>query len=120
MFIFRSLNLNIKCELRASISFVYGIGKHKANTFVTRLGFVYPIKVIRLNQFYLNLLLDMMDIIVSDKIKLIRISQTNILRNIDTGNYKGKRQKDNLPCHGQRTRTNAATRKRMINKFIIK
>ena len=37
--------------------------------------------------------------------------QQNIKRLIDTGTYRGKRHRRGLPVRGQRTRTNARTRK---------
>ena len=37
--------------------------------------------------------------------------QLNIKRLIDIGSYLGKRHRMSLPVHGQRTRTNARTRK---------
>jgi small subunit ribosomal protein S13 len=35
----------------------------------------------------------------------------NIKRHIDVGSYRGLRHRKNLPVHGQRTHTNARTRK---------
>ena len=42
---------------------------------------------------------------------LRRSTQMNIKRLIEIGCYRGLRQRRNLPVHGQRTRTNARTRK---------
>lgn len=42
---------------------------------------------------------------------LRREVQQNIRRLIDVGSYRGLRHRRNLPCHGQRTRTNARTRR---------
>jgi small subunit ribosomal protein S13 len=42
---------------------------------------------------------------------LRREVQTNIRRLIDIGCYRGLRHRRNLPVHGQRTRTNARTRR---------
>ncbi len=42
---------------------------------------------------------------------LRRETQMNIKRLIEIGSYRGLRHRRNLPVHGQRTRTNARTRK---------
>jgi small subunit ribosomal protein S13 len=42
---------------------------------------------------------------------LRREAQLNIKRLIEIGSYRGLRHRRNLPVHGQRTRTNARTRK---------
>ena len=42
---------------------------------------------------------------------LRREQQMNIKRLIEIGSYRGLRHRRNLPVHGQRTRTNARTRK---------
>ena len=42
---------------------------------------------------------------------LRREIQSNIRRLIDIGSYRGFRHRRNLPCRGQRTRTNARTRR---------
>lgn len=42
---------------------------------------------------------------------LRREVQQNIRRLIDIGSYRGLRHRRSLPAHGQRTRTNARTRK---------
>lgn len=42
---------------------------------------------------------------------LRRLVQSNIKRLIEIGTYRGSRHRRNLPCRGQRTRTNARTRR---------
>jgi len=42
---------------------------------------------------------------------LRRLHNSNIKRLMSIGTYRGHRHKRNLPCRGQRTRTNARTRK---------
>lgn len=42
---------------------------------------------------------------------LRRAEQMNVKRLIEIGSYRGLRHRRNLPAHGQRTRTNARTRK---------
>lgn len=42
---------------------------------------------------------------------LRREVQTNVKRLMDLGCYRGLRHRKNLPCNGQRTKTNARTRK---------
>lgn len=44
----------------------------------------------------------------------------NILKSYDILSYKGLRHKDSLPCRGQRTRTNASTKKKISYKFKSK
>nr|YP_009564958.1 ribosomal protein S13 [Gelidium coulteri]YP_009565358.1 ribosomal protein S13 [Gelidium sinicola]QBA96309.1 ribosomal protein S13 [Gelidium coulteri]QBA96709.1 ribosomal protein S13 [Gelidium sinicola] len=42
---------------------------------------------------------------------LKRLESINIKRLIDIGSYRGRRHRNNLPLRGQRTRTNARTRR---------
>jgi small subunit ribosomal protein S13 len=63
------------------------------------------------------ILLKILDIYLWLDARLRRNTNMNIARFIEIGCYKGFRHKDNLPCRGQRTRTNAATRKKL--KLIL-
>ena len=49
---------------------------------------------------------------------LRRETTMNIKRLVDTGSYRGMRHKKGLPTRGQRTRTNARTRKGKIKRVI--
>ena len=49
---------------------------------------------------------------------LRRETTMNIKRLVDTGTYRGMRHKKGLPTRGQRTRTNARTRKGKIKRVI--
>ena len=43
--------------------------------------------------------------------KILRVNMANIRRKIEIGCYQGLRHRRHLPVHGQRTKTNARTRK---------
>jgi len=118
MFYFRTIYLKTNKEFRSSIKFIYGIGKHKSLFVASRLGFAFPLIFTKLNRFYLNIVTFFLTKLVSEKVKLERKMKYNIYRLVEMGSYRGKRQKDHLPCRGQRTRTNASTRKhRGFNNF---
>jgi ribosomal protein S13 len=69
-----------------------------------------------LNTYIFKILIRFMIPYVWLKVRLIRIINFNISKLIEMKSYRGKRQFDNLPCRGQRTRTNAASRKAV--KFV--
>jgi len=89
---------------------LFGIGKSTSEKILIKLGIDENIKVQNLTDEQVNAIRNE---IANMKIEgaLRSEVQMNIKRLIDIGTYRGKRHRRGLPVRGQRTRTNARTRK---------
>lgn len=93
------------------LTYIYGISKPSSEKILNQAGVNHDKKVSELRDDELN---KIRSIITSDfKIEgsLKTEVQANIKRLIDIGCHRGKRHRRGLPVRGQRTRTNARTRK---------
>ena len=98
-------------QARISLRYIYGIGPANAVEILERVN-VDPMKKIRdLSDDELNAIRDLIDHEYVVEGGLRKKIQLNIKRLIDIGSYRGMRHKKGLPVHGQRTKTNARTRK---------
>jgi len=93
------------------LTYIYGIGKSTARKILKEAGVNYDKKVQDWNDSDLNNIRS----IITEKIKVegsLRSEvQLNIKRLIDVGTYRGMRHRSGAPVRGQRTRSNARTRK---------
>lgn len=93
-----------------SLTYVYGIGKTTAKQLCALVGIKEQTKIADLTE-------DTLDLLRSEIAKLMvegdlrREINLNIKRLLDLGCYRGLRHRRNLPVNGQRTKTNARTRK---------
>ncbi len=109
----RILGVDIPNDKRAEISlrYIYGIGPFLAKQLCERAA-VSPEKRARdLTEDELAKLANLLDNEYVVEGQLRRQVQQNIVRLRDIGCYRGLRHRKGLPVHGQRTRTNARTRK---------
>jgi len=109
----RILGVDIPNDKRTDIAlrYIYGIGPFLANQICERSG-VDPSKRSRdLNEDELAKITGMLDNDYTVEGQLRRQIQQNIGRLREIGCYRGMRHRKGLPVHGQRTRTNARTRK---------
>jgi small subunit ribosomal protein S13 len=98
-------------RLEISLTYIYGIGRVLSNEIISKLGFDPDMRANKLTQddiARLNSLLQSVYIVEGD---LRRQIQNNIKRLINIHSYRGLRHRSGLPVRGQRTRTNARTRK---------
>ena len=94
-----------------ALTYIYGIGQVKAKEIVAKLG-VDESK--RVNELSDQEVLRIREIIDADYLvegDLRREISMNIKRLMDLGCYRGLRHRKGLPVRGQRTHTNARTRK---------
>ncbi|SHH60607.1 30S ribosomal protein S13 [Massilia sp. CF038] len=89
---------------------VYGIGRPRAKKICAETGVATDKKVKDLDDSELEKLRDAVGTFVVEG-DLRRELSMNIKRLMDLGCYRGMRHRKGLPCRGQRTRTNARTRK---------
>jgi small subunit ribosomal protein S13 len=109
----RILGVDIPNDKRAVISlrYIYGIGPYLAQQLCERTG-IDPDKRARdMTEDELAKLANLLDNEYVVEGQLRRQVQQNIARLRDIGSYRGLRHRKGLPVHGQRTRTNARTRK---------
>jgi small subunit ribosomal protein S13 len=109
----RILGVDIPNDKRTEISlrYIYGIGPFLAKQLCERAA-VNPDKRARdLTEDELAKLANLLDNEYVVEGQLRRQVQQNISRLRDIGCYRGLRHRKGLPVHGQRTRTNARTRK---------
>ena len=99
-------------RVEVGLLYIYGIGRTVSNKILRDLDIDKNKKVGDLSSEELQKL----QTYISDKIKvegdLRRELSGNIKRLMDIGCYRGLRHRKNLPVHGQRTKTNAQTRKK--------
>jgi small subunit ribosomal protein S13 len=90
---------------------IFGIGVSTSKKILNRLGIDENIKVSQLTDDQVNHIRNAISSEIKVEGALKSEVQMNIKRLMDTGTYRGKRHRKGLPVRGQRTRTNARTRK---------
>lgn len=93
-----------------SLTYVYGIGKTRAKAILASVGIEETMKIAALTDAQLDTLRDEVAKYTVEG-DLRRETTLNIKRLMDLGCYRGLRHRRSLPVRGQRTKTNARTRK---------
>jgi len=93
-----------------SLTYVYGIGKTRAKSILAAVGIEESTKIVSLSDAQLDTLRDEVAKYTVEG-DLRREITLNIKRLMDLGCYRGLRHRRSLPVRGQRTKTNARTRK---------
>lgn len=94
-----------------AIPLIYGIGKHNAHDVIAKAGLDPTKKVKDLSEAEVGKLREVIDADYQVEGDLRREVQGNIRRLIEIGSYRGLRHRRGLPTRGQRTRSNARSRK---------
>ncbi len=105
------VNLPTNKRVVIALQYIHGIGPKKAEEIVTKVNIAAERRV---NQLTDNEVLQIREMIDRDYMvegDLRREVSINIKRLMDLGCYRGLRHRRGLPVHGQRTHTNARTRK---------
>lgn len=97
--------------LWVALTYVYGIGPTIANRIVADVGLDPMTRVHRLTEHEVAKLREAIQAGYRVEGELRKEVTMNIKRLIDLGSYRGSRHKRGLPVRGQRTHTNARTRK---------
>jgi small subunit ribosomal protein S13 len=98
-------------RLEVALTYVYGIGRTRALQTLKATGVSGDIRVHDLQDEDLVKLRDWIEGSYRVEGDLRREVQADIRRKVDIGCYQGRRHRQGLPVHGQRTQTNARTRK---------
>jgi small subunit ribosomal protein S13 len=98
-------------RLEIALTYVYGIGRPTAQRICDELGMSRDTRVRDLTEDEVNRIRVWLDQNVTVEGDLRRDVQQDIKRKIEIGCYQGIRHRKGLPVRGQRTHTNARTRK---------
>jgi small subunit ribosomal protein S13 len=93
------------------LTYIYGIGKSTALAILKDLEIDHNIKVSEWTDEQVTQLREKIDLDYNVEGSLRSEQRANIRRLIEIGSYRGNRHRKGLPVNGQRTRTNARTRK---------
>ena len=109
----RIAGVNIPTNKRVLIGlrYIYGIGATKAAEICQKLAIPDDLRVNQLSDEEVLKIREMIDREHQVEGDLRRVVAMNIKRLMDLGCYRGLRHRRGLPVHGQRTHTNARTRK---------
>ncbi len=98
-------------RVEVGLTYIYGIGINTSKVILAETGIDPNTRVKDLTEAEIGLLRDYIDKNLSVEGDLRREVAMNIKRMVEIGCYKGVRHRKSLPVHGQRTKTNARTRK---------
>jgi small subunit ribosomal protein S13 len=98
-------------RVEIGLRYIYGIGPTRANEIIEATGVNPDIRVKDLSDSEVSKMREFISGNYTVEGDLRRQTQMNIKRLIEIGTYRGLRHRRGLPVHGQRTKTNARTRK---------
>ncbi len=98
-------------RVEVGLTYIHGIGRPTANKVVNTIGINPQTRIRDLTEEEITSLRDFINANLVVEGDLRREVQLNIKRLIEIGCYRGLRHRRSLPVRGQRTRTNARTRK---------
>ena len=98
-------------RIEVGLTYIYGIGKSTAQKILDSTGIDPSTRVRDLTEEEVSKLRSEIDDTYTVEGELRREVRANIKRLMDIGCYRGYRHRRGLPVRGQRTRTNARTRK---------
>ncbi len=104
------INIPMNKHLWVGLTHIYGVGRSRARNLCVAAGIEPTTKVKDLTEVEVNQIRSLLAKFPVEG-DLRREVSMNIKRLMDLGSYRGMRHRRGLPVRGQRTRTNARTRK---------
>ena len=98
-------------RIEVALTYIFGIGKTRADETLKATGVSPDLRVHQLGDEELVKLRDEIESNFKIEGDLRREVQADIRRKVEIGSYQGRRHRQGLPVRGQRTKTNARTRK---------
>ncbi len=98
-------------QVWVSLQYIYGIGISSSKRILAQIGVNPDTKVSDLTEDEVNRLRELIDREYKVEGELRKEVNLNIKRLIEIGSYRGIRHRHSLPVRGQRTRTNARTKR---------
>ena len=105
------VDIPLEKKVNVSLRYIFGIGPTLARKILSQAGVDPDKRVKDLRDDDLVAIRDIIEKSFTVEGALRRQIFSNIKRQKDTDSYRGRRHLKNLPAHGQRTRTNARTKK---------
>jgi small subunit ribosomal protein S13 len=98
-------------RVEIALTYIYGVGRTRSVAVLDATKIDKNIRVKELTDEQLIALRDYIEVNFKVEGDLRREVQADIRRKVELGSYQGIRHRRGLPVHGQRTKTNARTRK---------
>ena len=98
-------------RMEVALTYIYGIGRSSSREILTKAGVSFDLKSDDLTDDDTAKIRQVIEQYYKVEGDLRRDVTANIKRHLDMGSYRGQRHRKNLPARGQRTHTNARTRK---------
>ncbi len=98
-------------RIEIALTYIYGLGRHAANVVLEKAGVSPDKRSDDLDESDVRKIRDAIEANYRVEGDLRSDIRLNIKRLVDLGSYRGSRHRRNLPARGQRTHTNARTRK---------
>jgi small subunit ribosomal protein S13 len=105
------VDIPAKKRIVVALTYIYGVGRTASEKILKQAGIGESVRAESLSETDLAHIREIIDSQYKVEGDLRREIQANIKRLKDLGAYRGLRHIRNLPCRGQRTHTNARTRK---------
>ncbi len=98
-------------RVEIGLTYIYGVGRKISNDILSKAKIDKDVRVRDLNDEQVNEIRTIIEKEYQVEGDLRRDISLNIKRLMDLGNYRGLRHRKHMPVRGQRTKTNARTRK---------
>ena len=98
-------------RVEIGLTYIYGVGRKISNDILIKAKIDKDVRVRDLNDDQVNQIRTIIEKEYQVEGDLRRDISLNIKRLMDLGNYRGLRHRKHMPVRGQRTKTNARTRK---------
>ncbi len=98
-------------RIEVALTYIFGIGKTRAHELLDAIGVSPDLRVHELGDEELVKFRDYIEANFQVEGDLRREVTADIRRKVEIGSYQGRRHRQGLPVRGQRTKTNARTRK---------
>ena len=98
-------------RVEIALTYIYGIGRHRSNLVLASAGVSPDVRVKDLTEDDVRKITRVLEEEGRVEGDLRKEISLNIKRLIEIGSYRGGRHRRNLPVRGQRTKTNARTRR---------
>ena len=105
------VNIPLNKRVEVGLTYIYGVGPSQSKRVISELGIDPNTYVKNLTEDEIRKLRDVIDNQMTVEGDLRRERSQNVKRLMEIGAYRGLRHRRGLPVDGQRTKTNARTRK---------
>ncbi len=105
------INIPLNKRVEIGLTYIYGIGRSQSNKLLSELNISPDTYVRDLTEDEVSKLRDQIDRDLTVEGDLRRERSQNVKRLMEIGCYRGLRHRRGLPVRGQKTKTNARTRK---------